>query len=491
MNWLLIITLLVAAWILVFYVAVTKFKNHVAPYGPALLIKTQVGVRTIERISKYKFWDYFISFFYYAMPFLATAGVALLVYEAFLVLSIPKSAVPSLSYALALPGINPAIPIVWGIIGLIVAVALHEASHGIAARRFGIPVRSTGLLWLIIPVGAFVEPDEEETKKVEPKVRAKIFAAGPGTNIVLTVVFLVLAILVAFTFAPVSGAPVQTSITSVGSAFHPGDIIQSVNGISISNVTALTDLSLTPGSYVNVSLLRNGQHLTESVIYGVYISTVLKNYPAYNAGITPGSVVIALGNHTITNITNFENIEATYTAGQTVSVETFNGTGYNNFSLTFASRYSYLLASGISNPGIPKSDPFMGIDVSLFGLELFDQYSYLSLLRNPTSGGVIGFFEYIGLPFHFELPLPSPLLSSIYSNPVTLNLEYLFYWLFWLNFALGLMNLLPIVPLDGGYVFLNTPLLQKNKKARDAIVTAVSLFVLFLILWELIIPRII
>ncbi|MCL4411977.1 MAG: hypothetical protein M1526_01280, partial [Candidatus Thermoplasmatota archaeon] len=71
MNWLLIITLLVAAWILVFYVAVTKFKKHVAPYGPALLIKTQVGVRTIERISKYKFWDYFISFFYYAMPFLA------------------------------------------------------------------------------------------------------------------------------------------------------------------------------------------------------------------------------------------------------------------------------------------------------------------------------------------------------------------------------------------------------------------------------------
>ena len=45
--------------------------------------------------------------------------------------------------------------------------------------------------------------------------------------------------------------------------------------------------------------------------------------------------------------------------------------------------------------------------------------------------------------------------------------------------ALGLMNLLPIVPLDGGYVLLNTPLLQKNRKARDAIVTAVSLFVLF------------
>jgi membrane-associated protease RseP (regulator of RpoE activity) len=487
-NWLLIISILIVAWIGVFYLAITKLKGYVAPYGPALLIKTQAGVKTIERVSKYKFWDYFISFFYYAMPFLAVATVILLIYEAFLVLSIPKSSAPSLSYVLALPGINPAIPVGFGIVGLIVAVALHEASHGIAARRFGIPVRSTGLLWLIIPIGAFVEPDEEESKKADPRVRGKIFAAGPGMNITLTVIFLVLSILVAYSFSPVAGAPVQTSMTST---FQPGDVIQSVDGISISNVTALSDLSLTPGNYVNVSLLRNGHHITESTMYGIYISSVIKNYPAYDAGITPGSVIISVGNHTIYNYTAFESAIASYKAGQTATVEAFNGTSFNLYNITFASRYSYLIASGISNPGISKDYPFMGVDVLMLGLGLFDQYSYLSLLQNPASGGPLGFFEYIGLPFHFELPLPSALLSSIYSNPITLNAEYLFYWLFWLNFALGLTNLLPIVPLDGGYVFLNTPSLQKNKKARDAIVTAVSLLVLFLILWQFIIPRII
>jgi membrane-associated protease RseP (regulator of RpoE activity) len=487
-NWLLIIIILIIAWTAVYYLAITKLKSHVAPYGPALLIKTQAGVKTIEKVSKFKFWDYFISFYYYALPFFAAAGVALLVYEAFLVLSIPRSAAPSLSYVLALPGINPAIPIVWGIIGLIVAVALHEASHGIAARRFGISVRSTGLLWLIIPVGAFVEPDEEETKKAEPKTRAKIFAAGPGMNVTLTVIFLILAILVAYTFAPVPGAPVQSSLIP---AFHPGDVLQSIDGISIPNITALSDLSITPGNYVNVTLLRSGHELTEKVMYGVYVTAVLKNYPAYNAGITTGSVIISLGNQKISNITNFQNLEDTYKAGQTVSVETFNGTNYNYYNITFASRYSYLVASGIANPGIPKDSAFMGIEVSVLGLSLFDQYSYLSLIRNPASAGPLGFFEYLGLPFHFELPLPSVLLSTINSNPILLNLEYLFYWLFWLNFALGLMNLLPIVPLDGGYVFLNIPALQKNKKARDAIVAAVSLIVLFLILWELIGPRII
>lgn len=487
MNWLLIISILILAWIGVYYLSVTRFKSHFAPYGPALLVKTQVGVRTIERVSKFKFWDYFVSFFYYAMPVLAAATVILLVYEAFLVLSIPRSAAPSLSFALAIPIINPAIPIVWGIVGLIVAVALHEASHGIAARRFGIPVRSTGLLWLIIPLGAFVEPDEEETKKVEPKVRGKIFAAGPGTNITLTVIFMVLAILVAFSFAPVHGAPVQSSSIS---DFQPGDIVQSVGGTTISNVSDLMALSLAPTSNVSVGLLRNSHHITESVMFGVYVVSVVKNYPAYDAGITPGSVVVAVGGHNITSYTTFEYVETNFTAGQTVVVETFNGTSFNYYNITFASLYSYEVASGVTRPSVPKDTPFMGLNGSLFGLIWFDQYAYLNLLRNPASAGPLGFFEYLGLPFHFELPLPSVLLSSIYSNPITLNLEYLFYWLFWLNFALGLTNLLPIVPLDGGYVFLNTPALQKNKKARDAIVTAVSLIVLFLILWEFIVPHI-
>jgi membrane-associated protease RseP (regulator of RpoE activity) len=474
----------------VFYIAITKFKSHFAPYGPALLIKTQVGVKTIEKVSKFKFWDYFVSFYYYAMPFLAAGGVILLIWEAILVLSIPKGSAPSLSYYLALPGINPALPITWGIVGLIVAVALHEASHGIAARRFGIPVRSTGLLWLIIPIGAFVEPDEEETKKAEPKIRAKIFAAGPGMNITLTAVFLVLAILMAYSFAPVPGAPVQSSLTT-STAFQPGDILQTVGGISVANDSVMTNLSFTPGTPVDVTLLRNNHLVSESVIYGLYVTAVLKNYPAYNAGITPGSVIISLGNHTITNYTIFNNTESSYKAGQTVMLETFNGTSYNYYNVTFASRYSYLVASGVSNPSISRDYPFMGVDVSVFGLILFDQYSYLNILRNPASGGPLGFFEYLGLPFHSEFPLPSALQLSITSNPVSLNLEYLFYWLFWLNFALGLMNLLPIVPLDGGYVFLNIPFLQKNRKARDAMVAAVSLFVLFLILWEVIIPHII
>jgi membrane-associated protease RseP (regulator of RpoE activity) len=481
-----IILILIFAWVVIYLISVSYGKKYFSPYGPALLIKTRAGINTIEKVSKSRFWDYFVSFFYYAMPIMGIATVVLLIWEAILVFSIPKSAAPPLSYALALPGINPAIPVGFGIIGLIVAVALHEGSHGIAARRFNIPVRSTGVLWFIIPVGAFVEPDEEVMKEKDPKIRGKVFAAGPGMNVSLAVVFFLLSILLAYSISPIPGAPVQSSVNA---SLLPGDIVQAIDNITVSNVGTISNLSLAPGSDVSLSILRDGHHIREDTVYGVYITGTIKGYPAYEAGMKPGDVIISLGNYPVRNITTFENALQTFKANQSTTVSVLYDGTPELYNITFASRYSYLVSLGETNPG-PRDYPFMGVDVSILGAVFFDQYSYISLLKNPASAGPLGFFVYLGLPFHSELPLPSSLLSSFTANPVILNMEYLFYWLFWLNFALGLTNILPIVPLDGGYVLLNTPILQKNKRMRDALVAAVSLSVLFLILWQFIIPRI-
>lgn len=487
MSTILLLLILIVAWIIVYRIVTTIGKKYFSPYGPAVLIKTQIGVRTIEKVSKSKFWDYFVSFFYYALPIFAIATIGLLIWEAFLVLSIPKSAAPPLSYALAIPGINPAIPVSFGIVGLIVAVAFHEASHGIAARRFNIPVRSTGVLWLIIPVGAFVEPDEEVLKERNPKTRSKVFAAGPGMNISLAVVFLVLSIILAYAMVPVPGAPVQSSVNP---SLQPGDVLQAVNGIPVANVGTISNLSISPGSYVNLSLIRGGQHITERSMYGLYVTQVTSGYAAGNAGVESGDVILSIGNYSIDNTTTFVNVLGHFQANQTTSLKVFNGTSVVYYQVTLSSRYSYLISLGDKNPGISKSYPFLGVNVATFGVLLFDQYSYINLLRNPTSDGPLGFFIYLGLPFHSELPLTASLLSSFSVNPMLLNMEYLFYWLFWLNFALGLTNLMPIVPFDGGYYLMNVSFLQKNKKLRDAVVTLVSLSLVFLILWQFIAPRI-
>jgi membrane-associated protease RseP (regulator of RpoE activity) len=74
-----------------------------------------------------------------------------------------------------------------------------------------------------------------------------------------------------------------------------------------------------------------------------------------------------------------------------------------------------------------------------------------------------------------------------------------FYWIFWLNLMVGLTNVLPAVPLDGGYLFRDglDYLLDKtgrtySKDQKDRLVGSITigiaLLVLSLIVWQLVGP---
>jgi membrane-associated protease RseP (regulator of RpoE activity) len=77
----------------------------------------------------------------------------------------------------------------------------------------------------------------------------------------------------------------------------------------------------------------------------------------------------------------------------------------------------------------------------------------------------------------------------------------LLYWLFWLNLMVGLTNALPAGPLDGGYIFkdgldglltrINRGMAQEQReKVVRKITFSLSFFILFLILWQVIGPRV-
>ena len=75
-----------------------------------------------------------------------------------------------------LPGINPMLPIVYGWIAIVLAIVVHEGAHGVIARNVGLKVKSSGLLFfLIVPIGAFVDVDEEQIKKAKPKHSLKLW----------------------------------------------------------------------------------------------------------------------------------------------------------------------------------------------------------------------------------------------------------------------------------------------------------------------------
>src|SRR6059036_1005131 len=163
------------------------------PAGPFLMWKTVRGRQLIDRLARPKrFWRVFgdIAIVLVALTMLGTT--ALLAWEATLVQNAAiRNNPPSPETLLGLPGINPIIPLGYGILGLAVAIILHEFSHGILSRVAKINIRSLGLIFLIFPIGAFVEPDEEELRALPRHERARLYAAGPATNMLLAVLFAV------------------------------------------------------------------------------------------------------------------------------------------------------------------------------------------------------------------------------------------------------------------------------------------------------------
>ena len=90
-----------------------------------------------------------------------------------------------------LPGIN--LPFFEGIAALIVILIVHEGAHAILARIAKIPVLSSGIvLFGFLPVGAFVEPDEEKLKKLDRTKQTRVLVAGSTANLLTSLVFFII-----------------------------------------------------------------------------------------------------------------------------------------------------------------------------------------------------------------------------------------------------------------------------------------------------------
>ncbi len=142
-----------------------------------------------------------------------------------------------------IPGVTiTGLPLVYMLIGLAIAILTHEFSHGFAASKDNIPIKSSGLLGFLVMFGAFVEPDEEAfEKEATPKARMRLLAAGSYSNLIWSFVFL--AILVNFgaiasiAYNPPSGAYIyQLSAESPGAeTLFVGDVIIGLNDTVIDN----------------------------------------------------------------------------------------------------------------------------------------------------------------------------------------------------------------------------------------------------------------
>ncbi len=104
-----------------------------------------------------------------------------------------------------IPGIQiPQVPIfipVYGWVGLLLAMIVHETSHGLRAIAEKIRLDSSGFLFLgFIPVGAFVEPRQEELERAPDKAKLRIYSAGPSSNLFSMIPLLLVMLFLSYFF---------------------------------------------------------------------------------------------------------------------------------------------------------------------------------------------------------------------------------------------------------------------------------------------------
>jgi regulator of sigma E protease len=242
---------------------------------------------------------------------------------------------------------SAAIIIILFIVTLFVAICLHELGHFIAAKRAGVKVEEFGIglppprLFGIkrgetiyslnaIPIGAFVKAAGENDPTVPrslagkgPWTRLGIYAAGPLVNIFLAFVFLSAFLALPYSFITGNGLMVHdvaVNSSAEEAGIEPGDIILKVEGQPVHRGGDVQNIvnSVEEGTEITLLLLRNGQieekrlepkfdPKEQRILIGVFllwwniVSQVEEGSPAYEAGLRPGDAILSINGQAVYN----------------------------------------------------------------------------------------------------------------------------------------------------------------------------------------------
>ena len=388
---------------------------------PLVIIKTSRGQRLLEKLSKFRFISVLSWISLFLMPIFSLLAISILILTASLYLSFPEvreiARETGPQGALLIPGINPYLPIIYGWIAIFIGIVIHELSHGVIARAVDIPVRSSGvMLFLFLPIGAFVEVDDTKLDSTSFKKSGRIIAAGSGSNIVVGLISLLLLVGVVNTMEPIAD--------------------------------------------------------------GIPISQIVVDSPANIAGLLPGDIVTHFNNIPVTDPDSFSQNLDSLSPGDSIVL-----TIQRQF---VTSDYEIVLSSRPDNP----EEAFIGIMRPSVDLD-----ESLSRYQNglSLSPNILVYFSFPSSD-SYAIPFSSSMqnfYTSSLGNQYTV-LTNLLFWIWFINFNLGIFNALPLGPLDGGQAFKRgLKSITKNKISPnriDYISRLVSFSILFLILSMFLLP---
>ena len=238
--------------------------SSVRVQGPLTTLHTKRGRDFLDWLARPKrFWRAWSNVGVGITLVVMVGTFALLVFQGLSILQNPPAPtqVNQPQNFLVIPGVNVFLPLSVApeiVFGLLVGLVVHEGGHGLLCRVEDIDIESMGLVFLtLIPVGAFVEPDEDSQRAADRGGRTRMFAAGVTNNFAITVVAFALL------FGPVIGAVGVAPGMAVQGTFDgspaatagigSGDRILSVAGENVSAETELDSvLSSTDARTVDV-----------------------------------------------------------------------------------------------------------------------------------------------------------------------------------------------------------------------------------------------
>jgi membrane-associated protease RseP (regulator of RpoE activity) len=268
-----------------------------------------------------------------------------------------------------------------------VVLIVHEFCHGLLLRAQKLKTKSVGLLLFLFIPGGFVEPDERELARAPSGKRIRMFAAGPVSNVLISLVFFALLL------AVVVPKP------------------------------------------------------------GVYVYGVAENYPLENyAENLIGARILAVNGIPIGTVEDYREVIRSTAPGDNAVLSTDRG----EFRVALAK-------SRDDNHGI-------------FGIALRSALPRIHFL-NPALMLSVAFAVVFSGGFF------SPIL---YDSLIPWWGVGLLQWLFTLNLGVGLFNLLPAKPLDGGYMIEAALEKRIGRKPASRAVRVLSYLMLVLLVLNIV-----
>ncbi len=502
-------------------------RYNISTYGPVLLIRTVRGEELLKRLStRRRFWRAYANIGTCLMLISMLFMVILVLHGAFttFVVKPEPTELNEPRNWLLIPGLNSFIPMcAW--IGFVVAMIVHELSHGILSVVERIRVKSMGLLFMIVPIGAFTEPDTEQLfgiskskgavtedkreKVASPRERARILSAGVMGNFVVALLALALFFTILYSVQPLSESVlyvygVANDSPAAEYGIEPHSFIIGMDGGGAPSLEALNS-RLKKG--VSLTILdRDGNEREIAVRGGAYegvtVVMVERGKPAAKAGIKEGMTIIRMNNRSIRSYEDFFSFMNDTVPGEEIEVW-MKGGGVFRVKLDRSPYYASrgYLGVGVANHALGmtvlafptreyldylRSIPHMLLSLSPVGVLLL-----MTLPVLPLSMG--GFSTFNPMLSHLYTPVG---VASIFGGSIFSIADILF-WIGWINFYVGLFNSLPMYPLDGYYVFREalSPILRigiKEERKKElvsktiAIITAI--IVSFAIIFMLVAP---